>query len=417
MHDLVGGRYRLDEHIGNGGMAEVWRATDSRTGETVAVKRLHPRLAHDPTSRARFAREVEAARAVDHPSAVRVLDAGDGDDGGWLAMDYLAGGSLSDRLRAGPMPSPAVAAIGADIAGALAAVHAAGLVHRDVKPSNILLDEDGGARIGDFGIARGDAIDGLEDVTATGDVVGTLRFLPPEVLAGGPAAASSDVWALGAVMYEALTGRPPFDSSSPAALVASQRSAPAQALPVGDALGVVLDAMLDPSAAARPPAADVAHALGNLARPADPGEDQTVVIPVPARPVAAVVAPVPPVVAPAGAACWGARRCPRRRGIATAGVLVALLLAAGLVVAMNGPFSGRGGSPVTVAPAIGAGATRPLRRPTSPALPRALRRSLWRHRPSRGTRARATGTTSPTSPARATAAEASARTSVMKFRD
>ena len=140
-------------------------------------------------------------------------------------MDYLAGGSLSDRLRAGPMPAASVTTIGADIAGALAAVHAAGLVHRDVKPSNILLDEDGGARLGDFGIARGDAIDGLEDVTATGDVVGTLRFLPPEVLAGGPAAASSDVWALGAVMYEALTGRPPFDSSSPAALVASQRSA------------------------------------------------------------------------------------------------------------------------------------------------------------------------------------------------
>src|SRR6187397_1490440 len=111
MHELVGGRYRLDEHIGNGGMAEVWRATDSHTGETVAVKRLHPRLAHDPTSRARFAREVEAARAVDHPSAVRVLDAGDGEDGGWLAMDYLAGGSLSDRLRAGPMAAASVAAI------------------------------------------------------------------------------------------------------------------------------------------------------------------------------------------------------------------------------------------------------------------------------------------------------------------
>ena len=356
MHDLVGGRYRLDEHIGNGGMAEVWRATDSRTGETVAVKRLHPRLAHDPTSRARFAREVEAARAVDHPSAVRVLDAGDGDDGGWLAMDYLAGGSLSDRLRAGPMPAASVTTIGADIAGALAAVHAAGLVHRDVKPSNILLDEDGGARLGDFGIARGDAIDGLEDVTATGDVVGTLRFLPPEVLAGGPAAASSDVWALGAVMYEALTGRPPFDSSSPAALVASQRSAPAQALPVGDALGVVLDAMLDPSAAARPPAADVAHALGNLARPSDPGEDPTVVIPVPIRPIATVPAPVPPAAAPAEPVSARAPvAAPRRRGIATAGLLVALLLAAGLVVAVNGPFSGPADPGGTVAQAVGAG--------------------------------------------------------------
>jgi len=351
MHDLVGGRYRLDEHIGNGGMAEVWRATDSRTGDTVAVKRLHPRLAHDPTSRARFAREVGAARAVDHPSAIRVLDAGDADDGGWLAMDFLAGGSLADRLRAGPMPAASVVAIGADVAGALAAVHAAGLVHRDVKPSNILLDSVGGARLGDFGIARGEAVDGIEDVTATGDVVGTLRFMPPEVLAGRQATASSDVWALGAVLYEALTGRPPFDASSPAALLASQRSAPARAVPAGDPLGVELDAMLDPSAAARPSAAEVAHALSALAPPIDPGEDPTVVIPTPAR------QPSPPV-EPMGAApivATDAASLPGRRGIAMAGVLVGLLLVAGLVVAVNGPNRSMPDPPGTSIPAAGAG--------------------------------------------------------------
>ena len=103
MHDdIVGGRYRLEEQIGNGGMAEVWRATDSRTGETVAVKRLHPRLAARSDGARPVPREIEAARAVDHPAAVRVLDAGDGDDAPMAGMEHLAGGSLSDRLRAGP---------------------------------------------------------------------------------------------------------------------------------------------------------------------------------------------------------------------------------------------------------------------------------------------------------------------------
>ena len=330
MHELVGGRYRLEALIGNGGMAEVWRATDVRTGMTVALKRLHPRLALDALSQARFGRELEAARAVDHPSAVRILDAGDGPDGAWLAMEYLAGGSLADRLGAGPMSAEAVAAIGADVAGALAAVHAAGLIHRDVKPSNILLDADGAARLGDFGIARGDASGAPDDVTATGDVVGTLRFLPPEVLAGGPATAAADVWALGAVLYEALAGRAPFDASSPAALVASQRSMPARMTPVGDPLGDVLEAMLDPEPRARPTADDAAHALRASVPGPDPADDATAVIPAPAGIRAAPVRPV----------ATAQRVAPRARsGIVPAGVLVALLLAGGLVLAVNGPFA------------------------------------------------------------------------------
>jgi hypothetical protein len=344
MHDLVGGRYRLDQHIGNGGMAEVWRATDGRTGRTVAVKRLHPGLAHDPTSRARFAREVEAARTVDHPAAVRVLDAGEGPDGTWLAMEYLAGGSLADRLLDGPLPAVTVAAIGADIAEALAAVHAAGLVHRDVKPSNILLDAAGGARLGDFGIARTEAPDGLEDVTATGDVVGTLRFLPPEVLAGGPAAPASDVWALGAVLYEALTGRPPFDASSPAALVASQRSLPARPSP-DDGLGDVLEAMLDRDPAARPRAVDAGATLRAAAGAADPAEDRTAVVRLLAPVTPAALEPassdgVAPILASSAAASRRPGRTSRRVGLAPVGLLAAVLLVGGLVLAVNAPFAG-----------------------------------------------------------------------------
>ncbi|HEY3334785.1 MAG TPA: serine/threonine-protein kinase [Candidatus Limnocylindrales bacterium] len=363
MHDLVGGRYRLDERIGSGGMAEVWRATDARTGRTVAVKRLHPGLAHDPSSRARFRREVEAARAVSHPSAVGILDAGDGPDGAWLAMDYLAGGSLADRLRGGAMAPETVTSIGADIAGALAAVHAAGLVHRDVKPSNILLDVDGRARLADFGIARGEATEVLEDVTAAGDVVGTLRFLPPEVLEGGAATPASDVWALGAVLYEAVSGRPPFDASSPASLVASQRSMPG--LPTHDPLlsGQLL-AMLDADPAARPTAAEAARALAGTASGVDHSQDRTVVIPAPARRVAPARAIAVEPVEPTPVARPPAPDVdPTGRRLAPAAILVALLLAVGVLAAVNGPFASTGtagtSSPMTGADAIATAGTSP----------------------------------------------------------
>ncbi len=364
MQETVGGRYRLDERIGSGGMAEVWRATDERTGETVALKRLHPSLAQDPASRARFRREVEAARAVEHSAVVRVRDAGEGPDGAWLVMDHLAGGSLADRLGAGPLPGDAVAVIGADLAGALAAVHAAGLVHRDVKPSNILLGVDGRARLADFGIARGEATGGLDDVTAAGDVVGTLRFLPPEVLAGGAATRASDVWALGAVLYEAVAGRPPFDASSPAALLASQRATPAQATQ-DQPLAAELPAMLDVDPAARPTAASVARALAVRPTVTDPSEDRTVIVPAPLRPVArpAPVPVEPRAVVPDAVA-------PSRRRLAPAALLVAMLLAAGLLIAINGPFAGSAASPAST-PMTGADAfPTPGGSITAPASPR-----------------------------------------------
>ena len=157
------------------------------------------------------------------------------------------------------------------------ALHAAGIVHRDVTPSNILLPPDGGARLGDFGIARTWDGSALEDVTLTGDLVGTLRFVAPEVLAGEPAGPAADVWALGAVLYEAVTGRRPFDASSPAALLASQRTLPSMD-GVDPALAPLLSRMLDPDPAGRPAATAVASALTRIAghaaagrRRCDPG--------------------------------------------------------------------------------------------------------------------------------------------------
>src|SRR5690348_6889274 len=178
MDDHVAGHYRLDDPIGSGGMAEVWRATDTRSGAIVAVKRLHPGIASEAAARARFRREVEAARAITHPAAIRVLDADPDAAVPWLAMEHVDGGSLADRLRAGPLEPREALAIGAGVAGALAALHRAGIVHRDVTPSNILLPAGGGARLADFGIARPAAGPLSDDVTMTGDLVGRCGSSP-----------------------------------------------------------------------------------------------------------------------------------------------------------------------------------------------------------------------------------------------
>jgi serine/threonine-protein kinase len=285
MDEDIAGRYRLVDRIGSGGMAEVWRAHDLDTGETVAVKRLHPHLASDGDARARFRREIDAATSVRHPLAVPIRDSGDDDSGPWLVMEHVPGGSLSARLQQGPVPESEAVPVAADVAEVLAALHAAGIVHRDVTPSNILLGADGRARLADFGIARPYDGSGLEDVTATGDVVGTLRFLAPEVLAGRPASPASDVWSLGTVLFEMLAGTSPFDASSPAALLGSQAKPVPPLPPVDASVEEALRAMLSPRPEARPTAAEAAGSLAR-GRPVSPlDDDPTVVMPaVPSSP-------------------------------------------------------------------------------------------------------------------------------------
>src|SRR5262245_12620302 len=218
------GRYRLDERLGAGGSAQVWRATDKRTGEVVAVKRLHPVVFADMAGRERLLREFRALRDLDEPHIVRVRDLELTGDDGALILDYVARPSLATRLSTGPRLSTSEAvSIALDVAAALAAAHEAGIVHRDVTPGNILLDPDDGARLTDFGIAlAGAGTAGEPALTATGELVGTLRYLAPEQLRGAPATPASDVHALAAVTYEMLAGRHAYEAATPVALAEAQ---------------------------------------------------------------------------------------------------------------------------------------------------------------------------------------------------
>lgn len=202
------GLYRLEELIGEGAAGVVYRAVHEGNGETVALKVLRSRLSRDETYRRRFAHEARAAREVEHKHLVPLIDAGESEGRYYLAARYVRGRSLEQRLEAdGPLPLTELLKLAMEIATGLEALHRHGLVHRDVKPSNILLDENGSAALTDFGLSRGAAYSAL---TRPGQVVGTLDYLAPELIKGTAANARSDVYALGCVVYECLAGTPPF---------------------------------------------------------------------------------------------------------------------------------------------------------------------------------------------------------------
>ena len=205
------GAYVVDEQLGEGGMGIVFRAIHE-DGAVVALKVLKPGLVRDEHATRRFAREARAAAEVDHPHLIDVIEAGDVDGTGFLAMRYVAGKSLDDRIREhGPLPLEDMTRIVAEIASALDALHAAGLVHRDVKPSNILLDAERGALLTDFGLAKSRDYSML---TAPGQMLGTLDYIAPEMLRGSQPGPGSDLYALGCVVFECLAGMPPFGGRS-----------------------------------------------------------------------------------------------------------------------------------------------------------------------------------------------------------
>ena len=192
---LCNGRYRLDEVLGRGGMAIVWRATDLQLERTVAIKVISDVLAGDPRFVARFDREARLAAGLSHPNLVKLFDYSVGVERPFLIMEYVPGGTL--REARGRELDPMALASG--LLDALAHIHAAGILHRDVKPANVLLDANGSPRLTDFGIARSDDQTGL---TLTGQVLGTLRYIAPEVAAGEPATVQSDLYALGVLLGE-----------------------------------------------------------------------------------------------------------------------------------------------------------------------------------------------------------------------
>ena len=202
---IAGGRYTLVEHLGSGGMASVWLAEDERLGRQVAIKVMADLLADDERWLARFRREAKAAASLSHPDIVKVFDFGVEDARPYLIMAHIPGGTLKARLDDEHAPPLDAETLARELLGALAHVHAAEILHRDVKPANILLDLEGRTHLTDFGIAR------PQDATAmtqTGMVLGTIRYLAPEVAAGEPATEASDLYAAGRVLREVAGERP-----------------------------------------------------------------------------------------------------------------------------------------------------------------------------------------------------------------
>jgi predicted Ser/Thr protein kinase len=218
-NDILPPRYRNPRRIGYGGMGEIFQADDEVLGRSVAIKVLAERYARDESLRARFTREaLAAARLSGEPSTITIFDVGEWRDRPFIVMEYLDGGSLEDRLREGkPTTSEAIDWL-EEAGAALDAAHRNGVVHRDVKPGNLLVDGEGGLRVADFGIAS--AV-GMDSLTIAGTVLGTAGYLSPEQARGERAGPASDRYALGVVAFELLTGRRPFVSDSPTAEAAA----------------------------------------------------------------------------------------------------------------------------------------------------------------------------------------------------
>ena len=222
---LLADRYRLEELLGRGGMAEVYAAIDERLRRPVAVKLLRPELAADPTVRGRFEAEARAAARLSHPNVVAVFDTGEDEGTPYIVMERLPGDTLADRLP-NRLDTGFVMNVAGDVLGALGAAHAAGIVHRDVKPANILMNVDGCAKVADFGIAKSiEADEDHVDLTRTEILIGTPAYLAPERIDGHTATPASDLYSLGVVLYEALSGSRAFTGSTPMAVATAVKIA------------------------------------------------------------------------------------------------------------------------------------------------------------------------------------------------
>jgi eukaryotic-like serine/threonine-protein kinase len=344
----VAGRYRILREVGRGGMGSVWLCRDERLGRQVAVKQVGHVTGEVPDL-ARAMREARSSAPLNHPNVVAIYDAIDEGDRIWLVMEYVDGRTLAQIIAEdGPVPPEQAAEIGAQVADGLAAAHSRGTIHRDVKPSNILLGPDGRAKISDFGISR---TVGDDTLPQTGMLSGTPSYLSPEIARGEDPSPASDVWALGATLFAAVEGRPPYPSQpNPLATLANIVGQPP---PLPERAGVLTEPirrMMDPDPRSRWAVADAAHALrriharhrtdrtreetaafGGAAGSADavPTRSQPAATPAPTpEPTERTPAPSPPPPTPAAAPVQRPRR--RRAVLLVLGIVAALAILAGL---------------------------------------------------------------------------------------
>ncbi len=219
---VVDSRYRLLSRLGTGGMAEVWAAEDSQLGRQVALKMLHSRLAADQDFVERFRREASAAAGLQHPNVVSVYDRGESQGTYYIAMEYLRGASLKDLVRRGPLEPGYAVELVVQVLRAASFAHRRGIVHRDLKPHNVMLDDEGRVKVTDFGIARA----GASDMTETGLIMGTAQYLSPEQAQGHAVTPSSDLYSIGVMLFELLTGHVPFEGESPVTIALRHVSEP-----------------------------------------------------------------------------------------------------------------------------------------------------------------------------------------------
>ncbi|MFB7176215.1 serine/threonine-protein kinase [Streptomyces sp. NPDC056257] len=386
---LIAGRYRLLSRLGEGGMGTVWRARDETLHREVAVKEVrapaHLRAGDIARMYSRLEREAWAAARIPDRNVVTVHDVVMEDDRPWIVMELIRGQSLADLLRAeGPLTPRQAAHIGAEVLSALRAAHAVGVEHRDVKPANVLLAEDGRVVLSDFGIA---VVEGSTALTLTGEVVGSPEYLPPERALGRPSGPESDLWSLGVLLYAAVEGISPFRQdtalSTLRAVVDEEPPEPTRAGP----LAPVIAGLLRKEPAERTPAAEAAAALRGIAHEPDATTTAARVLAAPAEPVApaepdptaapaaATAEPAaatthasPAPASPAHPAAAAPASPPRKRrtvAFVAAGAAACVLVAAGVAYALSGndedPTAGVGGVRMSVA---GANTTYTGRCPT-----------------------------------------------------